>query len=85
MRRFVGDKPRTFATEAVDQVREAAQLQVLVLRAVEIAMIEEELQAAQHLLAAGRRIEHGEIANDLFARHEAKARDRAKNFARRDR
>src|SRR6185436_3800296 len=71
----VDNRAGTFATEAIDEVREGAELQVLLARAVQIAMVEEELQATEDLLAACRRVEHDEVASNLLARHEPVARD----------
>jgi hypothetical protein len=73
--RCVDNRPRPFATEAVDEVGEGAELQVLLPRSVEIGVVEEKLEAAKDLLAACRWVEHGEAANNLLARHESTACD----------
>jgi hypothetical protein len=73
---IVGDRARTLAAEAVHEMRERAELQMLVPRSIQIAVVKEELQSPQDVLAARRWVERGEIANDLVARHEAIPRNR---------
>src|SRR5262245_39225201 len=53
---------------------------MLMFRAVEVAVIEQGLEAPQNMRAARRRVEHSEVPHDLAARHKTVACDRAEDF-----